>query len=281
MTSVTQLGQTFQTILTDVADRAARASRFVQRTSKLTSAKFAQTLVFGWWSNPQATYEQLAQTATSLGVPITAQGLDCRFTAEAAECLKQILETAIHQVIVADPVAIPLLQRFARVFIQDSTTITLPDVLGTLWSGCGGSTPIGTTAVLKVQTQINLRDGQLTRLDLQAGRASDKVAPMQTTVLPPGALRIADLGYLSIPVLRTYGEQGVYWLTRYQATLLLFTADGEPLDLTTFFTNQCPDNLGSSRAIEWRTSFAVSLDRRGCACPGRRRTTAETSQGNT
>lgn len=234
MTSVSQLCQTFQTVLTTIADRAARATHFVQRQSKLTGAAFAQTLVFGWWNNPDATYEQLAQTATGLGVPITAQGLESRFTAEAAECLKQILETAVQQVVVADPVAIPLLQRFNGVFLQDSTTITLPDALAELWQGCGGSIAAGTSAALKVQAQVNMGNGQFTHLDLQAGRAQDKTAPMQTAPLPPGALRIADLGYLSIPVLRAYGEQGVYWLTRYQASVLLFTPEGHPFDLAAF-----------------------------------------------
>lgn len=54
---------------------------------------------------------------------------------------------------------------------------------------------------------------------------------MQTAALPKGALRIADLGYFSIPVLAAYDHQGVFWLTRYQATLLLFDAAGQPLDL--------------------------------------------------
>jgi hypothetical protein len=44
MTSVSQLCQTFQTVLTTVADHAAHATRFVQRQSKLTGAKFAQTI---------------------------------------------------------------------------------------------------------------------------------------------------------------------------------------------------------------------------------------------
>jgi Transposase DDE domain len=234
MTSVSQLCQTFQTVLTTVADHTAQATRFVQRQSKLTGAKFVQTLVFGWWDDPKATYEQLAQTATGLGVPITAQGLDARFTPEAAECVKQTLEAAVQQVVTADPVAIPLLQRFNGVFLQDSTTITLPDALVELWRGCGGSLTEGTVAALKVQAQVNMRDGQFTHLDLQAGRAQDKTAPMQTAPLPPGALRIADLGYLSIPVLRAYGEQGVYWLTRYQASVLLCTPDGQPFNLATF-----------------------------------------------
>lgn len=231
MTSVSQLCQTFQTVLTTVADRAARATRFVQRQSKLTGAKFTQTLVFGWWDNPNATYEQLAQTATGLGVPLTAQGLDHRFTPEAAACLKQILERAVHQAIVADPVMIALFQRFNGVYVQDGTTITLPDALGHLWQGCGGSTAEGTRAALKVQVQFNLRDGALTHLDLQAGRASDKTAPMQTAALPKGALRIADLGYFSVPVLAEYDRQGVFGLTRYQANRLLFDTAGHLRDL--------------------------------------------------
>ncbi len=231
MTSVSQLCQIFQTVLTTVADHAARATCFVQRQSKLTGAKFVQTLVFGWWDNPDATYEQLAQIATGLGVPITAQGLDSRFTPAAADCLKQILERAVQNVIVAEPVMIPLLQRFNGVYLQDGTTITLPDAIAHLWQGCGGSTPAGTSAALKAQVQVNLSDGQLTHLDLQAGRASDKTAPMQTAALPKAALRIADLGYLPIPVLAAYDRQGVFWLTRYQATLLLFDPDGQALDL--------------------------------------------------
>lgn len=231
MTSLSQLCQALQTVLTTIADNAARTTRFVQRESKLTGAKFTPTLVIGWLDNPDATYEQLAQTATALGVPITAQGLDNRFTLEAANCLKQTLESAVQQVIVADPVMIPLLQRFKGVYVQDGTTIALPDALATLWQGCGGRTAEGTRAALKAQVQFNLNDGQLTHLDLQAGRAQDKTAPMQTAPLPKGALRIADLGYLAIPVLAEYDRQGVFWLTRYQANLLLFDDDGQPLDL--------------------------------------------------
>jgi hypothetical protein len=231
MTSVAQLCQTFQRVLTTVAEQAARATRFVQRQSKLTGAKFVQALVFGWWDNPEATYEQLAQTATGLGAPITAQGLEQRFTPEAANCLKQTLESAVQYAIVADPVVLPLLQRFNGVFIQDGTTITLPDALSSLWPGCGGSTPEGTQAALKVQVQFNLTDGQLPHLDLQAGRAQDRTAPIQNAALPKGALRLADLGYLTIPQLAEYDRQGVFWLTRYQANLLLFDSAGQPLDV--------------------------------------------------
>jgi hypothetical protein len=48
---------------------------------------------------------------------------------------------------------------------------------------------------------VEKSDGQMTHRDLQAGRAQDKMAPIPTAPLPQGALRIANLGYLSIPVL--------------------------------------------------------------------------------
>ena len=76
MTSIKQVSQIMQRILGEQADQAGRTSGFVQRKSKMGGAEFVQTLVFGWMSNPQATLEELAQTAAGVGVEISAQGLD-------------------------------------------------------------------------------------------------------------------------------------------------------------------------------------------------------------
>ncbi len=243
MTSLAQLSRTLQTVLTTVADQAAQVTRFVQRQSKLTGAKFVQSLVFTWLDQPDATYENLAQTATALGVPITGQGLEARFTPEAAACVKQTLEAAVQEVIAADPVAIPLLQRFQGVYLQDGTTITLPDELAPLWSGCGGRVEPGTRAALKVQVQVNFSTGQVTHLDLQAGRAQDKTAPMQTAALPEGALRLADLGYFAVSVLAEYDRHGVYTVSRYHPQVVVFTADGEPLDLARLLATSSQDEF--------------------------------------
>src|SRR5215510_10566617 len=68
------------------------------------------------------------------------QALDQRFTASAVACLHQVLLTAIARVITAEPVAIPLLQRLTAVYVQDSSTIVLPEVFAAQWHGGGGST---------------------------------------------------------------------------------------------------------------------------------------------
>jgi hypothetical protein len=161
MTTLPQVARTMREILTTTADDAARTTRFVQRTSPLGGATFTQTLVFGFLGNPQASLEELTQTAATLGVEISPQALDQRFTMSAATCVKQVLDAALTRVITADPVAIPLLARFTAVAVQDSSTIVLPDALAAVWQGCGGRTPESTSAALKLQVRLDLRTGCL------------------------------------------------------------------------------------------------------------------------
>jgi len=115
VTTIPQVARAMREILTTTADEAARTTRFVQRTSPLSGATFSQTLVCGFLGSPQATLEELTQTAVALGVEITPQALDQRFAASAAAGLHQVLFTAIARVITAEPVAIPLLERFTAV----------------------------------------------------------------------------------------------------------------------------------------------------------------------
>ncbi len=108
MTSVACLAQTLQTPLTTTADHIAVQSGCIQRCRKLTGASLVQTLVLGWLHQQEAILNNLAQMATTLGVQISPQGLDRRFTERTASHLKQVLEVAVTQVMASDPVAISL-----------------------------------------------------------------------------------------------------------------------------------------------------------------------------
>jgi hypothetical protein len=229
-TTIPQVARAMREILTTTADAAAKATQFVRRTSPLGGATFSQTLVFGFLGNPQASLEELAQTAATLGVPITPQALDQRCTPAAAACLERVLQAAITRIIAADPVAIPLLERFTAVYVQDSSTIVLPDALAAVWQGCGGTTTARTAAALKVQVRLDLRTGTLEGPQLQAGRASDRAALLPTT-LPGGALWLADLGYWSLDTLQTLTQQQVCWLSRLQVQTAIYDATGQQRDL--------------------------------------------------
>ncbi len=231
MTTVPQLADAVQTLLTTTAETTARATGFVQRRSKLSGAAFVQALVFAWLANPQATVEARAQTAAVAGVAISPQGLEQRCTERAAIFLEQMLTAAVRTVIAAEPVVVPLLQRFAAVVLLDSSTVVLPDALAPWWPGCGGATAEHTQAALKLQVRFDLCRGTLEGPLLTDGRTHENTSPLQHAPLPPGALRLADLGFFNLDVFAAMTAQGVYWLSRLLLSTAVFTPQGERCDV--------------------------------------------------
>ena len=143
----------------------------------MTAECFVQTTVLGWLAHAGASLHQLAQRAVDRGVPITPQGLDLRFTEAGAKVLRHVWEAALAKVIVADPVVSPLLARFPAVMIMDSTTVTLPDDLGSVWVGCGGRVEQGSQSALKVTVRLDLCTGQMESLPSD-GKGQDKSSPL-------------------------------------------------------------------------------------------------------
>ena len=129
----TQIENALQQILQHDADTLARETGFVQRQRKLTGSTFAQMMVFGAASNPCPTYTDWTHAATCAGTTLTPQAIEQRFTPQAAHFLYALLQRFAERVItLGTPEVAPLLQRFAGVFIKDSTVISLPKALATL-----------------------------------------------------------------------------------------------------------------------------------------------------
>ena len=82
-------------------------------------------LVFGWLEHPEASYQQLTETAALLGIQVSRQALEQRLTPETAEMLKLTLEAAITETleVASRPQVVPLLEQFTGVYVQDSTWI--------------------------------------------------------------------------------------------------------------------------------------------------------------
>jgi hypothetical protein len=272
-TTISEVAETLRDVLGSCANAVAAETGFVQRKSKLTGAAFVQTLTFGWLARPQATLEELAQTAGAVGVRITPQGLDQRFNQRAADCLRQVLEIAVTRVLTANPVAIPILQRFAAgVSLLDSTTVPLPDALANLWPGCGRNSGFDQAAV-KLQVRLDLLQGSLSGPVLLAGRASDRKGQLQHATLPKGTLNLADLGFFDLDRLRTLSAQGVYWLTRVQTNTRMYDRTGRVYLLPELLARQAgpavdiPIRLGlhhslACRLLAIRVPPAVAAKRR-------------------
>lgn len=243
MDILTRVAKAMQVVLTKTADIIGRETGFIQRQRKFSGSGFIQTLIFGWLSNPEATLEELCQTAAVLGIEISSPGLSKRFTPQASDCLHKVLEEAVSTVIASDPVAIPVLQRFNGIHIQDSSVVTLPDELAAIWVGCGGSTTKNTSSSVKMQIRLDLNTGGLTGPYLQSGRENDRSSQLQEVSLPAGALRIADLGYFSLKEFAELDAEGVYWLSRVKSNCDVYDEDGNRWVLLKLLKNRCQDKL--------------------------------------
>ena len=261
----TQLENALRQVLEHDANTLARETGFVQRQRKLTGSTFAQMMVFGAASNPCPTYTDWTQAAARAGTTLTPQGIDQRFTPEAAHLLYALLQRLVACVVTTcTPEVAPLLQRFAGVFIKDSTVISLPKALATLWQGAGGST--GASAAVKLQVRWNFSTGQLEGPTLQPARCHDRTTPYPVDDLPAGSVEVADLGYFCLEELQVKQALGQYFVCRYKVGTAVFAETGEPLDLLQWLAqvetvSECRVLLGAQarlpvRLIAFRLSEA-------------------------
>lgn len=229
MATIPHTRELFQWLLGPLADHLAHTTQFTRRESKLTGSAFVQALVFSGLAHPAITYPQLCQGALNAGVAISPQGLEQRFTPQAADLLAQLLHTAVAQTLLGSPSRIPILQRFAGVVIRDSSIIALPAALQAVWPGVGGSA--GPTAALKLQVKLEYASGQVGGPFLHAARVHDQQSPFHREDLPARTLRLGDLGFFDLAQLARDSQRQVDWISRYKVGISLYTESSQPLDL--------------------------------------------------
>jgi hypothetical protein len=223
---VRALSRILQSILHTHADEAARRSGFIQRQRKLTGPLWTQVLVLGWLADPEASLHQLAQHAAALGVGLSPQAIDQRFSPEAAVMLEDLLTRACLERVTAPAPAIELLERFpAGVFLLDATTVVLPVALRTRWQGCGSLQR--ETAAIKIHVRFDYCGGALEPVQLTPARMHERGSWADQEPIPVGALRVADLGYFSLARWSELSAAGAYWLSRLRCGTLVFDAHGQ------------------------------------------------------
>lgn len=234
MNSVTQWTETLRQILEEEANVLAKESGFIQRERVLSGADFAQTLIFGWLSEPEITLDGLTQVAGRREVEITASGLCQRFTQAAADFLQRLLERLTLVRLQAEAAPLALLKRFTAVMVEDSSQISLPDELAELWRGGGGSQG-SSQAALKLFVRWNVLSGELHGPLLTDGRQADAKSPFQEQEVPAGGLYLGDQAFFEQGRLRQWHQrtagQRRYYLMRLPVGTALYTRSGHRLVL--------------------------------------------------
>lgn len=243
MNIILLVAQALQTVFTTKADEAARLSGFCQRSSALGGRAFAQAMTFGCLDNPLPTLDNFCSFAAAAGAPVRPQAFDKRFGPASAEFLRLTLANAVNQVVAIEPLAVGLFARFTAVLIQDSTTVSLPDCLETIWKGTGGRVEENTRSAVKFQVRLDLCSGQMTGPFPDHGKSSDSKSSLQLDDLPVGSLRIADLGYFELDVFARIAKGGAYWLSRWQYKTVLYIPKVGRIKLADWLEKQTVDTI--------------------------------------
>ena len=242
MATITQVAEIFQKVFGEQIEMLARESGFIKRQVTVTGSGFAQALVMAFQSKRSASYSEISQSASSLGMPMSAQGMEQRLTENSAQFMKSVLELAVKEKVngIAQ-CAFPVFEKFKGVHLRDSSTIGLPATLKEIWKGSGNAS--GESAALKIQVSWEYSQGALDGIFLQDGFCQDKTSPYQTMELPAGALHIGDLGYFSLEKLAGDSEKGVFWITRWKFKTTIQDETDQLLDLAEFLFTQTQSQL--------------------------------------
>jgi Transposase DDE domain len=272
VTILARAGAALQRLFGPLAQEAADATGVVQRQRKFTPQTLARTVVLGFLRHPDASDEQLAQLATRCGVPVTRQAVEQRYTLRLVAFLRDLLSRATRLAIGADTALAPLLERFPNVTVLDSSSITLPDGQRDEFPGCGGRAG-GGQAALKVQTELDLRSGAVTHLEIEPGRSPDGASSRQWVRRGRGSLQITDLGYFDLAVFAAKDAAGEYFLSRLQPGTAVLPDGERAVDLPAWLAQQRGPFLDRQvwvgqgqrlrcRLIAWRVPEEVANRRR-------------------
>ena len=234
-TSITQeqeVSEAVQEVLLDKAKEIERRVGFVQRsTVVLDGPRFVQTTSLTWMHNANAGYSQLQHTAASVGAQVSSQAIQQRFSQASVRLLREVWQAGIEHLIASEPVGVPVLSRFAGVYLQDGTVISLPDSLREQWPAGGGE---GEQAAMRVQVRMQMQTGEIAGMWVQPTKEAERSGEPMNFPLPVGSLFIGDTGYFTLAGMRERSEAGEYFLTQAKASVQVRDSMGVWRDLLSF-----------------------------------------------
>ena len=239
MDIIRTVASNLQENLGEQLDQLARDCRVVLREREFTGQTLLLMIVATLLHKPDATWTDFHLTAAQLGLQVTRTAVEKRFAAgqPLVDFLRSAFEQALRKSVTGKPSSTDLFQCFTAVLVGDAMTIALPDELADLFPGCGGAT--GTSrAALKIQVLWDLKNGELVKLHVEPGRASDAKSPIAVTEAEPGTLLVYDLGYFDLSRFAALDDHKAKYVSRLQHGTQVYDIDGNHLDLLTYLRKQ-------------------------------------------
>jgi hypothetical protein len=170
------------------------------------------------------TYEEWsAQISRLINGKVSKQALEERMTPETAAMLKMVLEQKLKEYLKKNKVKLneKFLSKFRSIFLEDSTTFSLPSELAKSFPG---NTSKGKRkAQAKIHALYNFVINSFSYLDVHSFSNNDQsLASVSLDYLQKGDLLIRDLGFLVMEVLEEMIAREVYFISRKKYGIKVF-----------------------------------------------------------
>jgi hypothetical protein len=176
------------------------------------------------------------------GSAISPQAVQQRFTPASVTLLRQVLEALMQHerdTLFPEPDSLKRepkdshraswLTAFSRIWVRDSTVLTLPQEMHDQWPGCGGAT--GVSAGLKVSVLWDWQCGALAPLHISAASVNDQGLLLERPACDiaqgwehEGEMHLFDLGYFCVEWMEQLHRQGDFFCCRYKAGTHVYTS---------------------------------------------------------
>ena len=206
----------------DFLDKLAKETGVVQRKRKLSASVLLDTLLFaGLHSKEQSLNDLALDLLVEHDQLISKQALDKKFTEKTVIFLQKVLDQLLvkgmsirHNTSNSD-------QLICSLKVKDSTKFILPEQLQQELPGTKGRSG---AAMASIQLEIDLINQQIESLSLNPGNHNDQRESLNDmSSFKPKSLYIRDLGYVSIPYLKSIEDSGSYYVNRLLPKTYLFS----------------------------------------------------------
>lgn len=241
----------------ELVEEIARETGFVQRESKLGGVEFLGVMTQGLYARADASLNQMAAMIKDINpeAEISAPGLHQRINESGVAFLEKMLSKALELSAcgLIDESVPELLESFEKVHILDSTHITLPEELSSIWKGSGGD---ASESGMKLQLMLDHKSGKYESIVTM-----DSITPDRSYIdeavkrIKAGELLIYDLGYSKQEAMMDISERGGYFLSRLDHRLGLYkqAEDGslEKFDLVKELRKALASGIGFCQFEVW------------------------------
>lgn len=203
---------------------------FIRRQRIVSGLSFAQLCIQGAEeSGLNASLTQLLAQAGILGMSLSAEGLNERFTADSESFMERLF-ARIAAWPIEEASKLNTLDAFSEVLVEDSSNWQLPACLKARFKGFGGG---ASESGIKLNIRLGLKGGSW-QLCFRNATAPDNTSPLGS--ISARSLLLRDLGYFKIDDFRSIENCQAFYVSRFKFDTNVYPSDDpteKPIDLLT------------------------------------------------